>query len=435
MEVIHFMDIYSIIEKTKRKIPLEKSETEFLVNGYVRGTVPDYQMSAWLMAVCLNGISDRETADLTDVMMKSGDVLKWDGINGVTVDKHSTGGVGDKTSLVIAPIAAACGIYVPKMSGRGLGHTGGTIDKLESIPGFQVSVSFEKFLETVNKTGFAIVSQSGELVPADKKIYALRNATDTVDSIPLIASSIMSKKLATGADCLVLDVKCGSGAFMKNYDDAEHLARLMVNAAVSAGRKCRAVITDMNIPLGRNIGNALEITEVIEILKNNIHDRLYELCMVLAADMIMLGRDIPYETAYNMAQTAVQNGAALEKFREFIAAHGGNPDITEDYSLLPKAGFSYDVTAEKSGFISAADSQEIGICALNLGAGRKNKNDEIDYSAGIVLNKTVGDYAEKGESLMTLYSSHKCPFEEISARALNAFSFSNEKPVVNNVIL
>lgn len=429
------MDIYSIIEKTKRKIPLEKSETEFLVNGYVRGDVPDYQMSAWLMAVCLNGISDSETADLTDVMMKSGDTLEWNRINGITVDKHSTGGVGDKTSLVIAPVAAACGVYIPKMSGRGLGHTGGTIDKLESIPGFQVSVSFEKFLETVNKTGFAIVSQSGELVPADKKIYALRNATDTVDSIPLIASSIMSKKLATGADCLVLDVKCGSGAFMKNFDDAKHLAELMVNTAVSAGRKCHAVITDMNAPLGRNIGNALEIIEVIEILKNNIHDRLYELCMVLAADMIMLGKDIPYEKAYHMAEMAVENGTALEKFREFIEAHGGNPDITKDYSLLPVAIFSYDVVSEKSGFISAADSQEIGICALNLGAGRKNKNDDIDYSAGIIFNKTVGEYADKGECIMTLYSSHECPFEEIAARALNALDFSNEKPVENNIIL
>lgn len=429
------MDTYSIISKTKNKIALEKNEIEFLINGYVDGTIPDYQMSAWLMAVCINGISDKETAYLTNVMLHSGDILHWESVHGVTVDKHSTGGVGDKTSLVVAPVAASCGVYVPKMSGRGLGHTGGTVDKLESIPGFQISVDFNKFLETVNKTGFAIVSQSGKLVPADKKIYALRDATATVDSIPLIASSIMSKKLATGADCIVLDVKVGNGAFMKNIADAEKLAKLMVNTAVSAGKKCRAVLTDMNSPLGMNIGNSLEVIEAIEILKNNSHGDLYKLCMELSANMIMLGKNISYSEAYSMAENSIKSGNALEKFSEFISRHGGNSDIINNYSLLPQPSKSYEVYSEKSGFISAINSQETGLCALALGAGRKTKEDKIDYSAGIVFNKTTGEYVERGDCIMTLYTSQDCNFSEIEKRILNAISFSDIKPEKNDIII
>ena len=430
------MDIYSIITKTKNKIPLCESEIRFLVNGYVDGQIHDYQMSAWLMAVCINSLTDDETAFLTKAMLDSGDKLNWkDTIKGVTADKHSTGGIGDKTSLIVAPLTASCGVFMPKMSGRGLGFTGGTIDKLESIPGFQVSVDFEKFLETVKSTGFAIVSQSGSLVPADKKIYALRDATATVDSIPLIASSIMSKKLATGADCIVLDVKTGSGAFMKNKSDARKLAQLMIKSADSAGRKCRAVITDMNCPLGRNIGNALEVAEAVNILKNNQHDDLYRLCMELTANILMLAKDIPHDKAYSMAEENIASGKALEKFREFVSRHGGNPDITEDLSLLPQAEYSYEVKAVKQGFISRIDSQEAGICAMLLGAGRENKEDGIDYSAGIVLNKTISDYVECGDTIMTLYTSQKCSFEEIGQRILGAVSITNEKPVKNNIII
>lgn len=429
------MDIYSIITKTKNKSALTKEEIKFLVDGYVSSSVTDYQMSAWLMAVCINGLTDTETAYLTDAMLHSGDVLNWDGINGITVDKHSTGGVGDKTSLIIAPVAAACGVYVPKMSGRGLGHTGGTVDKLESIPGFRISVDFSTFLETVNKTGFAIVSQSGQLVPADKKIYALRDATATVDSIPLIASSIMSKKLATGANCIVLDVKVGSGAFMKNIKDAEKLAALMVHTAEKAGRKCRAVLTDMNIPLGCNVGNALEVIEALEILKNKSKGQLYRLCMELAANMIMLAKDISHDDAYIMAEKTIYDGTALEKFREFIERHGGNADIVDDYSLLPQAAYSYPVKAVQNGYIKSIDSQETGLTALMLGAGRKTKEDDIDYSAGIVFSKSVGDYAEKGDVILTLYSSKVSDFADAEKRILNAITMSNDKIDVNDIIL
>lgn len=429
------MDIYSIIDKTKNKMALCEDEIQFLVNGYVSGTVPDYQMSAWLMAVCINGISDDETFYLTKAMLNSGDTLKWDSINGITADKHSTGGVGDKTSLIVAPAVSACGVYMPKMSGRGLGHTGGTIDKLESIPDFQVSVDFDKFLETVNKTGFAIVSQSGKLVPADKKIYALRDATATVDSIPLIASSIMSKKLATGADCIVLDVKCGSGAFMKNKEDAEKLSSLMIKLAESAGRKCRAVITDMNCPLGKNIGNALEVMEAVNILKNNQHDDLYRLCMELTANIVMLAKNISHDDAYAMAEKTIEDGSALEKFKEFISRHGGNSDIIDNPSLLPQPKYSYKVKSNKSGFISSVNSQEIGICALLLGAGRKTKEDKIDYSAGIVIEKNIESHVEIGDVIMTLCTSQECNFIEIEKRILNAVVISDEKVSKNNIII
>jgi pyrimidine-nucleoside phosphorylase len=429
------VDIYSIIDKTKNKKTLCEAEIKFLVNGYVSGAIPDYQMSAWLMAVCINGISDDETFYLTKAMLNSGDKLSWESINGITADKHSTGGVGDKTSLIIAPAVSACGVYMPKMSGRGLGHTGGTIDKLESIPDFQVSVDFDKFLETVNKTGFAIVSQSGKLVPADKKIYALRDATATVDSIPLIASSIMSKKLATGADCIVLDVKCGNGAFMKNKKDAETLARLMIKSAEFAGRKCRAVITDMNCPLGKNIGNALEVIEAVNILKNKQHDDLYKLCMELTANIVMLAKNIPHDEAYIMAEKTIENGSALEKFREFISRHGGNSDIIDNPSLLPQPKYSYKVKADKSGWISEINSQEIGMCALLLGAGRKTKEDNIDYSAGIVLEKNIENHVENGDIIMTLYTSKECDFIEIEKRILNAVVISDKKVSKNNIII
>lgn len=283
------MNICEIIFKTKRKEKLNEDEIKCMINGYVNDEIPDYQMSAWLMAVCFNSLTTDETLILTETMRDSGDILDLSSIHGITVDKHSTGGVGDKTSLVIAPICASCGIYVPKMSGRGLGFTGGTIDKLESIPGFQVNIDFNKYIDIINKNGAAIIAQSGHLVPADKKLYALRDVTATVDSIPLICSSIMSKKLATGADCILLDVKTGSGAFMKNIDDAQNLAELMVHVGQNAGKKCRAIITDMNEPLGNAIGNSLEVIEVCEILSGREKGKLYELCIALAANMMELG--------------------------------------------------------------------------------------------------------------------------------------------------
>lgn len=411
------MNILDIISKTKHRIPLEKSEIRFLVENYTNGNIPDYQMSAWLMAVCLNSLNDDETAELTLAMRDSGQILDLSRINGITVDKHSTGGVGDKTSLIIAPAVASCGVYVPKMSGRGLGHTGGTIDKLESIEGYRTEMSLDEFISIVNKTGFSIISQNENLCPADKKIYSLRNSTGTVDSIPLICSSIMSKKLAVSADCILLDVKYGSGAFMKTKSDAEKLALLMENAGTNAGKKCRCDVTDMNSPLGMNIGNALEVREAVEILQGKNKGDLYKLCIDLSADMLELaGQDNCYEKAKN----AIDSGKALEVFRETVKLHGGNCKICDDLSLLPQARYSFEVKSDRNGFISEINSEEIGMTSLLLGAGRITKNQPVDSSAGIVLNCKKGDEVHKGDLLMTLYSSKTPDFSASEKRALNS---------------
>jgi len=417
------MNIIDIISKTKHKIRLEKNEIQFLIEGYTGGQIPDYQMSAWLMSVCLNSLSDEETTELTLAMRDSGQILDLSRINGITVDKHSTGGVGDKTSLIIAPAAASCGVYVPKMSGRGLGHTGGTIDKLESIEGYRTEMPLDEFISIVNKTGFSIISQNENLCPADKKIYALRNSTGTVDSIPLICSSIMSKKLAVSADCILLDVKYGSGAFMKTKSDAEKLADLMQNVGVNAGKKCRCDVTDMNSPLGMNIGNALEVKEAVEILQGKNKGDLYSLCIDLTADMLSLAGKGSQKKCRLQAQKAIDSGKALEIFRETVKLHGGNYRICDNISLLPQAKYSYEVKSDCTGIISEINSEEIGMTSLLLGAGRITKNQPVDPTAGIILDCKTGTEIHKGERLMTLYSSKISDFSEAERRALNSMKF------------
>ncbi len=418
------MNIIDIINKTKRKIPLNENEINWLVNAYTNGSICDYQMSSWLMAVCLNGLTEEETAQLTKAMRDTGDVLDLSCIEGITADKHSTGGVGDKTSLIIGPITAACGVKVPKMSGRGLGHTGGTIDKLESITGYKTDLSFEAFCNVVRKTGFSIISQSGNLCPADKKMYALRNSTGTVDSIPLICSSIMSKKLALNADCILLDVKYGSGAFMKTPEEAQILASLMESAGKSAGKRCRAIVTDMNMPLGRNIGNALEVKEAVEILRGERKGRLRELCIELSANMLELAGKGTLEECTLLAGNALDSGKGLEIFRKTIELHGGNPSVADDTALLPQPRYSYTVKAARNMKIIGINSEEIGMTSLILGAGRTKKDDDIDMSAGIVMECECGDTIGEGEPIMTLHSSVCSDFSAAAVRALNAISFT-----------
>jgi pyrimidine-nucleoside phosphorylase len=428
------MNAVDIITKTKRSQELSQQEIKDFIMGYVKGDVPDYQMSAWLMAVCKGSLTEREILWLTETMGDSGDRLDMSAVNGITVDKHSTGGIGDKTSLVAAPICAACGIHVPKMSGRGLGFTGGTIDKLESIPGFNVNIDFKSYAGIINRVGTAIIAQSGKLVPADKKMYALRDVTATVDSIPLICSSIMSKKLATGCDCILLDVKTGSGAFMKNLEDAERLAELMVNVGKSAGRKSRAVITDMDQPLGFCVGNALEVIEAVEILKGNGKGRLTELCIVLAANMLELAGKGDALQCRNMAERAIADGSALEKFREMVTAQGGDSSFIEDFSRLPQPEYSCEVRSSSEGYVNAVNSEEIGICSMMSGAGRSRKGEEIDSSAGIVLNVQKGSFVKKGELLMTIYSSVRKNLDDVAQRALSAVSISEGKPEISPIV-
>jgi len=429
------MNTVDIIVKTKRNEKLSREEIEWLIKNYVDGNIPDYQISAWLMAVCFNSLSEEETFYLTEAMRDSGDKLDLSGVDGVTVDKHSTGGIGDKTSLIIAPVCAACGLHVPKMSGRGLGFTGGTIDKLESIEGFKVNVEFEDYIDIINKNGAAIIAQSGHLVPADKKLYALRDVTGTVDSIPLICSSIMSKKLATGADCILLDVKTGSGAFMKTAEDAQKLAELMVKVGKSCNKKCRAVITDMNQPLGNAVGNSLEVIEACEILAGKQKDRLYDLCMILAANMLELGGFGDYESCFKMAEEKIENGEALKKLADMVEAQGGNPKAVYDYSLFAQPEFSMEVKAETEGYIHDINSEEIGMAALMTGAGRKSKEDSIDFTAGIVLDRHIGDCVKKGDLLMTVYSSTVSDLKQAAQRALNAVEIKSGKVDSKSVLI
>lgn len=429
------MNMYEIITKAKHGIRLSDEEIEWLVSGYVDGTIPDYQVSAWLMAVNLNPLSDEETLCLTMAMKNSGGTVDLSGVKGVTVDKHSTGGVGDKTSIIIGPIVAACGVSVPKMSGKGLGHTGGTIDKLESIPGCSTQAAFEDFIGFVNSTGFSIVSQSGNLVPADKKLYALRDATATVDSIPLICSSIMSKKLAMGADCILLDVKTGSGAFMKTAEDAEKLASLMVLTGKNAGKKCMAVITDMDIPLGRAVGNTLEIIEATEVLKGRAKGRLYDLCIELSADMLMMAGKGTKEECIKLSEEAVSSGKALDIFLRSVAQQGGDTAFADDYRKLGTASVRHEVKSVAEGYISGMNSEEIGLVSLALGAGRKTKESPIDYTAGVVLEKEYGEYVNRGDVIFTLYTSTECSIDEIEKKALAAVSFSDEAPAERSCVI
>lgn len=415
------MNIIDVINKTKRSVPLTQEEISYLVTDYTNGKIPDYQMSAWLMAVCLNGLTDEETFALTMAMRDSGKVLHLD--IPLTVDKHSTGGVGDKTSLVIGPIVAACGVCAAKMSGRGLGHTGGTIDKLESINGFRTDLPLEEFQSVLKQTGFSIISQSDELCPADKKIYALRNVTGTVDSIPLICASIMSKKLAMNADCLVLDVKYGSGAFMKTPEDAKKLGELMEQIGTFAGKKCKAVITDMNTPLGSNIGNALEVKEAVETLQGKVKGRFYYVCIELATDMLEIAGKGTNNECRAMAEEAVSSGKALDVLRKTIRLQGGDERICDDVSLLPRPEFHYEVRATEDMDIVSFNTEELGMTSLLLGAGRTEKGDRIDPSAGIVMNCSPGDTLSEGDVIMTLYSSFCSDFSNAAVRALNAVEF------------
>lgn len=427
--------IYEIITKKKHGSELSEAEINWVTAGYTNGVIPDYQMSALLMAICFCSMTDAETAYLTMAMARSGDTVKPD-TGGFNADKHSTGGVGDKTTLISAPIAAACGVFVPKMSGRGLGHTGGTIDKLESIPNFWTELEFGRFTEIVRTAGLAVAGQSGSLVPADKKIYALRNATATVDSIPLICSSIMSKKLATGADGIVLDVKVGDGAFMKNIADAEKLAELMVRTGTLAGRKCSALLTNMDKPLGKAVGNSLEVIEAIETLKGNAPADLREISLALAAEMLFTAGKGSSEECLKMAEEALTSGRALEKFRKMIEMQGGDPAVIDDYSLFPKARRTKEIFAPNDGFITGISCEETGLISLKLGAGREQKNSEIDPSAGILFDKTVGDKVSRGERLAVLHTSTECDLDGISEQFGGVFSYGSEEdcPKEKNII-
>lgn len=398
------MRAVDIIRKKRFGGELSESEIGFLIAGLVDGTIPDYQISAWAMAVCYMGMTDKETAALTLAMANSGDTVDLSLISGVKVDKHSTGGVGDKTTLIVAPLVAACGVPVAKMSGRGLGHTGGTIDKLESIPGFRTELGREDFFAQVDDIGVAVIGQSGNIAPADKKLYALRDVTATVESIPLIASSVMSKKIAAGADAILLDVKTGDGAFMKTPEEAVKLASAMVAIGNQVGRRTVAVISDMDQPLGRTIGNALEVREAIEVLRGEGPDDLREVSLVLASHMLVLGGVADdSEFARTRLEAAISSGEALRKFAAFVAAQGGDPAVADDLSRFPQAPLRLPVSAVKEGFVLAIEAEAVGLAAMTLGAGRATKDDTIDYAVGIELAAKPGEFVREGDLLATLY--------------------------------
>ena len=429
------MRMYDIILKKRANLPLSDKEIRFVIDGYVNGEIPDYQVSALLMTIVFNGMNARELGTLTLAMAQSGNMVDLSNIDGITVDKHSTGGVGDKTTLIIAPLVAACGGKVAKMSGRGLGHTGGTIDKMESIPNLKVSLEQDAFINQVNKIGLAVIGQSEGLAPADKKLYALRDVTGTVDSIPLIASSVMSKKLASGAQAILLDVKVGSGAFMKNIEDARELAKAMVDIGKENGRSVKAILTDMDRPLGHAIGNALEIHEVIDTLKGHGPEDLTHECIIMAAHMLVLSHMCDYETALNRVQQALDSGAALERLRLMIEAQGGDSRVIDDDRVLTIGKFTYDVTSPQDGYITHMNTEQCGIASVMLGAGRTIKDGPIDYSAGIVMHKKTGDSVTVGESIATLYASDESLFTNAAQTYLEAITIGNTAPKVVDTIL
>lgn len=429
------MRMYDIILKKRANLPLSDKEIRFVIDGYVKGEIPDYQVSALLMTIVFNGMNARELGTLTLAMAQSGNMVDLSNIDGITVDKHSTGGVGDKTTLIIAPLVAACGGKVAKMSGRGLGHTGGTIDKMESIPNLKVSLEQDAFIDQVNKIGLAVIGQSEGLAPADKKLYALRDVTGTVDSIPLIASSVMSKKLASGAQAILLDVKVGSGAFMKNIEDARELAKAMVDIGKENGRSVKAILTDMDRPLGHAIGNALEIREVINTLKGNGPEDLSHECVIMAAHMLVLSDICDYEAALNRVQQALDSGTALERLRLMIEAQGGDSRVIDDESVLEIGKFTYDVTSPQDGYITHMNTEQCGIASVMLGAGRTVKNGPIDYSAGIVMHKKTGDSVTVGESIATLYASDESLLNNAAQTYLEAITIGNTAPKVVDTIL
>ncbi|WP_088007920.1 pyrimidine-nucleoside phosphorylase [Indiicoccus explosivorum] len=400
------MRMVDLIEKKREGEELTPAEIRYVIEGYTKGDIPDYQMSSFLMAVYFQDMTDAERAELTMAMVESGDQIDLSPIEGIKVDKHSTGGVGDTTTLVLGPLVAACGVPVAKMSGRGLGHTGGTIDKLEAITGFHTELTPEQFTEQVNELKLAVVGQSGNLTPADKKLYALRDVTATVSSIPLIASSIMSKKIASGADAIVLDVKTGDGAFMKTPEEAEKLARAMVRIGKETGRQTMAIISDMSQPLGYAIGNSLEVKEAIDTLKGEGPQDLTELCLVLGSQMVVLGGQADsLEEARGKLEEVIRNGEALRVFRAFVERQGGNPAIADDPDLLPQAAHTFTLEAEAAGWVADIVADDAGTAAMLLGAGRATKESEIDLAVGLVLHKKVGDRVEQGEALATIYAN------------------------------
>lgn len=422
------MKMYDLIQKKKEGKALTAEEISFFVRGYTKGAIPDYQASAFLMAVCFQGMSSFETAVLTEEMMRSGDVLDLSRFGDRSVDKHSTGGVGDKTTLIVAPIAAACGAVVAKMTGRGLGHTGGTMDKMESVAGMRTALSPEEFYEKSEKIGICVVGQNKNLAPADGKMYALRDVTATVDSIPLIAASIMSKKLAAGAKNIVLDVKCGRGAFMKTPQDAEDLARAMVAIGTGLGRRVRAVITDMTTPLGTCIGNSLEVKEAVEVLRGGGDERLRTIALELSSQMLSLSLGISPDEGKNLAEKAIVSGRAFLKMKEWFAAQGGDVAMLENSSLLPLSKEEDFVLAEEDGYLSEMDALLVGTAAGALGAGRKTKEDKVDHGAGICLLKQWGEKVKKGEAIARLYAANKEKLADGKRIFSSALRYEKKKP-------
>ena len=422
------MRMYDIIMKKRDGGVLSDEEIGFFVDGVVDGSIPDYQSSALLMAVYFRGLNAHETAVLTDRMAHSGDLVDLSAIHGFKADKHSTGGVGDKTTMIVGPIVASCGVPVAKMSGRGLGHTGGTVDKLESIPGFRVELSPEEFVRTVNEVGICVVGQSGNLAPADKKLYALRDVTATVGCIPLIASSIMSKKLASGSDAILLDVTMGDGAFMKNLDDAIELARLMVSIGTSHGRKMAALITDMDRPLGYQIGNSLEVAESLAVLKGYGPADLTEVCLQLASNMLVLAGMGTLAECRAMAERTIADGTAFCKCRQMFAAQGGDVSCIDDPGKLRKAAYRYDLTARTDGYIVKNDVEKIGNASVLLGAGRLKKEDAIDFAAGIVMHKKLGSYVRSGDAVCTFYADDPALFMAAEEMYRSGLEISDRKP-------
>lgn len=431
------MRMVDLIEKKRNGDRLSKEEIDYIITNYTNGSIPDYQVSALLMAIFYEDMTNEEITNLTLAMAHSGDVIDLSVINGIKVDKHSTGGVGDTTTLILAPLVASVGVPVAKMSGRGLGYTGGTLDKLEAIPGFKIELSDETFIQLVNEINVAVIGQSGNLAPADKKLYALRDVTATVDSIPLIASSIMSKKIASGADAIVLDVTIGDGAFMKNIEDAKRLAKTMTSIGKLANRQTIAVISDMSEPLGEAIGNSLEVVEAIDTLKGNGPEDLLEMCYVLGSQMVVLaGKAETAEQARGMLEDALESGQALAKFKEMIQNQGGDPSVADEPKKLLTAQHMIELPAEESGVVSKIAAKELGIAAMMLGAGRKTKEDTIDHAVGLRLHKKVGDNVQKGESLVTIYSNTPDVAEVSKLLYQNIeISESAEKPTLVHAII
>ena len=429
------MRMYDIIQKKRDGKPLTEAEIKWVIESYTSGEIPDYQVAALCMAIYFRGMNLEETTALTFAVRDSGERLDFSEIKGLRVDKHSTGGVGDKTSLVVTPIVASLGVKVAKMSGRGLGHTGGTIDKLEAIPGFKTDLPIDEFKKIVNEVGIAIVGQNADLAPADKLLYALRDVTATVDSLPLIVSSIMGKKLAADDDCIVLDVKTGSGSFMKTLEDSKNLASWMVEIGKCAGKRVRALITDMDRPLGYAIGNSLEVIEAIETLKGKGPADLTELCIALAAHILCLAEKGDYATCESMAKKAIEDGSGLQMFADMVAAQGGNADWILHPENFPKAAYSYEVKAREEGYIVGVDTESYGVASLLLGAGRNTKEDVIDPTAGIILCKKTGDFVKAGETLAILYSGKQTGFAASEERLLQATKMGKTAPKSEPLIL